>query len=380
MVKQPTQEQLWACLARCLLFDEPAIKWTKLLAQVAKLIKNGPTDIADEPLPAQQQMFCDVFGGNEDKLPPRIFNIVLALEDIDRFEDSCFFNWYLSSVAEANSSVRSVPLCDGLVKQLGLSKGAAIWLEHAYWTVPDWSAALSEGPWNDDSLAGFVADCLNPHLSAEESCETVLAMRETFRSLLKRGRKALPSSFQPELILLVEGVTEAILIPRFAKLLSADLDALVIIACGGANQLLRKYIALVDITPLPICCLIDKDADEQIAMVQQIHRPDKDAIHVWREGEIEDALGIDILLRYLNLFLSENGASSPVSLGEMASRGSHSVDLDRLWRARGLGDFDKVGFARYVADHIVAEEIPQQVRQLIGTLKGLAGVRNHDRR
>lgn len=359
------------------MFDEPALKWSKLLAQVSKLLKNGPPDIEDEPLSVQQDLFCEVFGGNQESIASRIFNLVLALEDIERFDDSCFFNWSLSSKVEAAATRAQPAIVGELSSYLSLNEGGIAWLEHACRATPDWTAVLTPGCWSSDVLAQFVIDCLQSP-SSTINVENVLAMRAKFKSSVAQRRKQLPSHFQPNQILLVEGATESILIPRFADLLKADLDALAVIPCGGANQLVRKYIALADITPMPICCLIDKDADEQSSAIKPILRDNKDALHVWSEGEIEDALGQDILLRYLNLFLSEHGNSSPLNLAEIQSNGERKIDFDRIWRTRGLGDFDKVGFARYVAQHISAEEIPLQIRQLIATLRSLAEVRKDD--
>lgn len=362
------------------MFDEPPIKWTRLLTQVSKLLKNGPPDLADEPLASQQEVFRAVFGSQQNIAASRVFNAVLALEEAERFEDACFYNWYLS-FAETEDVDRTSALAQEITKHFGLPQGAALWLEHACSAVPDWCGLLESGPWTEEPLALFVADCLRPHLSAPESVDTVLLMQQTFRDLLRKRRNELSTNFQPNVVLLVEGVTESILIPRIAQLLNAKLVGMAIIACGGANQLLRRYIGLIDVTPLPVFCLIDRDADEPIATIRQLLRTEKDSLHVWQEGEIEDALGMEILLRYLNLFLSETGASAPISLRDMETAGKNrTVDLDRVWRARGLGDFDKVGFARYVAEHISADEIPPQMRQLVANLKTLAGAQDNERR
>ena len=264
-----------------------------------------------------------------------------------------------------------------MCEQLQLGPGEAAWLAHAWLTAPDWTVLITEGPWDDDPLAAFVQDCLKPFWSADETVASFAAMKEHFCQQLVDHRPKLPASFQPQMLLLVEGATEAILIPHFASLLKAQTNSVAIQSCGGANQLLRKYIVLSDITRMPIWCLMDRDADEQISAVQELLRAGKDELHVWQEGEIEDALSADVLLRHLNLFLSEHGAPNPVVTDELDLKGRRTSTLDRVWRSRGLGDFDKVGFARYLADHMTPSEVPEQVKHLIRMMVSHVGARKH---
>jgi hypothetical protein len=44
--------------------------------------------------------------------------------------------------------------------------------------------------------------------------------------------------------------------------------------------------------------------------------------------------------------------------------------LDRLWRNRGLGDFDKVGFAEFQAARLKhVQDVPEEGRKLMDTIK-----------
>lgn len=361
-----------------MLFEEPTTKWTKLLAQVSKHVKSGVADAAEAPLAEQQMLFRDVFGGEEELPVSRLFNMVLALEEIDRFEDACFYNWHMSFIAEEKTEEKT-DFPHETAAALSLGPGESAWLEHSWLAAPEWIVLLSHGPWEGDPLANFVRQCLEPFVGAEETVASLLMMRAHFRELLKALRPRLQANFQPEIVLLVEGATEAILIPRFASLLKIDANVILIVACGGAKQLLRRYIALSDITRLPVWCLMDRDADEQISAVQEILRPSKDQLHVWHDGEIEDSLAVAVLLRHLNMFLSEHGASSPVLPDEFEDNASRTSSLDRIWRARGLGDFDKVGFAKYLADHMTSAEVPDQVKHLLRLMISHVGAANNGR-
>lgn len=378
LVKQPALDQLWNCLSRCLLFEEPATKWTKLLGQVSKHVKTGTADLSDAPLGEQEALFRDVFGGDEPLPVSRLFNMVLALEEIERFEDAAFYNWHMSFIAEIPSTEES-EFPQIVAKELELGEGEAAWLAHSWRAAPEWIIVLSHGPWEGDELAEFVRDCLEPFVGAEESIASLLSMRQHFHERLSMRRSRLPAAFQPEVILLVEGATESILIPHFASLLKIECNGVLLIACGGAKQLERRYIALSDITRLPIWCLMDRDAEEQITAVRELLRLPKDQLHIWQNGEIEDSLGTDVLLRHVNAFLSEHGSSSPILLDDLDAKTSRTTSLDRVWRSRGLGDFDKVGFARYLAEHMNASEVPDQVKHMLKLLISQVGTGKNGR-
>ncbi|MBY0546067.1 MAG: hypothetical protein K2W95_02130 [Candidatus Obscuribacterales bacterium] len=349
-----------------------------MLTQVSKHVKNGAADASAASLVEQQMLFRDVFGGEEELPVSRLFNMVLALEEIDRFEDACFYNWHMSFVAEEAVPEKSdFPSEVALALQLG--PGESAWLEHSWLAAPEWIVLLSHGPWEGDPLGDFVRQCLEPFVGAEETVPSLLAMREHFRDRLSAMRSRLQANFQPEIVLLVEGATEAILIPHFATLLKIDANVVLILACGGAKQLQRRYIALSDITRLPVWCLMDRDADEQIAAVQELLRPAKDQLHVWHDGEIEDSLSVAVLLRHLNMFLSRLGAASPVLPDEFEADVSRTSSLDRIWRSRGLGDFDKVGFAKYLAEHMSSTEVPEQVKHLLRLMISHVGAAKNGR-
>ncbi|MFX5336321.1 hypothetical protein ABTD37_20165, partial [Acinetobacter baumannii] len=76
----------------------------------------------------------------------------------------------------------------------------------------------------------------------------------------------------------------------------------------------------------------------------------------------------DQMVELTNAYFDETGASSiyaDVTLKEFDAP-QNQESLEKLWRKRNLGSFDKVGFARVIAEHINdPSEIPDDLRELI---------------
>ena len=255
-------------------------------------------------------------------------------------------------------------------------------LAQAWNVVPYWRVLESFGPWANDPLAEFVGSLLRKfdRMKLELSIESALSCETEFEKILLIAREKLPNSFQPALLVLVEGITETILLPKFLELSASSRTrqdsnsarttdpAAMFLACGGANQLLRKYLHLQDVTRLPILCVVDHDAVDQIKTIADVKR-DIDHLHVWSVGEIEDTFTREILLDSLNHYLQTLGASDLLMAKDLA--GYHRTELlNKLWRNRGLGDFDKVGFAQFHVARIKhINDVPGEGRMLMDTIK-----------
>jgi hypothetical protein len=102
-------------------------------------------------------------------------------------------------------------------------------------------------------------------------------------------------------LILVEGTTEEVLLPVFAKATGLDLSQgqLLLLSAGGKNQvflLYKKYAALLNV---PIVMLLDNDAEDQLMAHQQEIRP-QDLTTILPEGEMEDAYPLPLLIRTIN--------------------------------------------------------------------------------
>jgi len=341
-------------------------------------------------------------------VPELLLTAVLAFEDFAMFEPLAFESWQkqvLPSVASHPTGSVATELFDSArLRAIGLGEGAeagvekidqtsralfgralemgystaqALWLSTSIWMRPSWSRLRVYGEWSTDARVRFLLAFLDraSRLGGSSCLERLTEARAVFQSMVSESRSRLPGGFLPELVLLVEGPTEAMLLPFFAKSLGVDLAAcgVTVVAAGGANQVVRRFLELRDTVDLPIVVVLDADAGSHASTVADMLR-DKDRLHVLSAGEIEDVFEIESFVRLVNEHLSQSRLVSPISVSAFNGRERRTVVLDRLWKQRGLGRFDKIGFAGTVVNSTVPAgavpedlvQITQSVRQLLG--------------
>lgn len=190
---------------------------------------------------------------------------------------------------------------------------------------------------------------------------------------------SLPEEVLPLELLLVEGQTETILLPHFARLLGFDLrkNRILTIGRGGANQVAKRFMHYSDISKLPLICILDGDANDQKEIIEQ-HLREDDCLHSLEIGEIEDTFDVAVLLKYLNLYSSSmTGEYSPTVLetNELTEKDfpphlKRTRSLSSIWKHREMGDFDKVEFAEFIVANLTdADEIPSDLARIIEELK-----------
>lgn len=386
-ITQPSSEQIWACFQRCLAFEDPQARWERLQNLVAKQLYDDALkvrDLTQLALEFQDHLFHEVYGTNgngkeaEDggyAAASTILNVVLALEDLDNFTQIAFDSWRISLfIGRPKEIARFFPkqpddkaLID-LANDLQLSEAQHMWLQHARRAVPNWPMLFEDGPWTGDPRVSFICAQLEEMRDHKMTPQGLLTARTAFRSALAEHRKELPGNFFPQLILLVEGETESILMPHFAQLLGYNFSAMgvMLLSAGGARQVARRYFELRDVVTLPMVLCVDADAGEEIDVASEALR-ECDRLHIWKDGEIEDTLDVGVLVQQLNAFLQTTGApGGSVSPNDFPPGHRRTVLLNRLWRARGLGNFDKIGFAEVIASNLKdkAEVPPDVVRAL----------------
>lgn len=192
-------------------------------------------------------------------------------------------------------------------------------------------------------------------------------------------RAQLAPDFLPEKLLIVEGQTEAILIPLFARLSDFDLSEqrILMIAGGGANQVAKRFLSYREATKLPIASLLDGDAESQYEIICQ-HMKESDLLFSLASGEFEDTFEISRFVQLLNRYLqSMTGVNAP-SLVEFqplkkdlfSISQKRTLVLNKIWREKSLGNFDKVEFAEFVAQTIKSkDEIPKDLDAMIERMK-----------
>lgn len=158
--------------------------------------------------------------------------------------------------------------------------------------------------------------------------------------------------FPIEKVVLVEGITEEILLPKFARILGYDFDKLGInlISAGGKNQVVKLFYQFVESLKLPIFVLLDSDAVENFEEIKPKLRKD-DKVHVLEKGEFEDVLPLNLIKRTLNQIFRN---FSSVSIDDLRKDMSMTQVLGDIFKQRGL-EFKKAEFAALIGENISSE-------------------------
>jgi hypothetical protein len=349
--------RFWPLIQRLLTFDDPAYKWVnvqKILKRLGLLSNDGTWSdnldaVKDDRLQYAEQVSSLFFQKEAERFTP------IALD-----------SWRLQYGKSLNKD-----------KAKDENDSTSAWT--AALNCPTIFLALFEdGPWTDDARVILLKDMI------EAFGKNTTTNEDIFDKLLAQNRHTLPGTFLPDSIVFVEGPTESVLLPALCNANGLDLNkaGTMIVAAGGANQVVRRYMTAKETFAIPIFCILDGDAVEQAELLYQNVR-EGDGLHVLEDGEIEDLVKIDALIPLLNAFIE---SLSVAANDLMRIRSAHFPEgtsrtkvLDRLWRERSLGKFDKVGFAEFMAHELeqdlsMANHLSTDGKLLISNLKKTTGV------
>ncbi len=187
-------------------------------------------------------------------------------------------------------------------------------------------------------------------------CKDLIQLRE--QELLK---------YPIEKVLLVEGITEEILLPAFSKFLGHDFykKGIQIIPAGGKNQVVKMYYQMIEEVKLPIFLLLDKDAEENIRQITPRLR-NIDKIHLVSCGEFEDLLPKSLIVKTINNHLRNFNSISDEDFDDGMSE---VENLENIFKTKGLHEFKKAEFAKLVRDNIssnsdISAEITEIIREI----------------
>ncbi len=180
-------------------------------------------------------------------------------------------------------------------------------------------------------------------------------------------RNKFSTRFPISKVLLAEGITEEILLPKLGWLLGYDFDKMGIwvMGAGGKNQVVKTYYKLAEELKLPIFVLLDNDAKENLEQITPKLRS-QDKIHLISSGEFEDLLPTNLILKTVN---SEFQNFVTITEEEFNPELSTVNNLVEIFRIKGLHEFKKADFAQKVAENIfdvsdVSEEIKEIFEEL----------------
>ena len=222
---------------------------------------------------------------------------------------------------------------------------------------------------NDDETKKYLKNSINFDLFIpliDESCPINLRWLKAIskNTDLIKLRHENGYKFPIEKVLLVEGITEEILLPAFSKYLGFDFykEGIQIIPAGGKNQVVKMYYKLIEELKLPIFILLDKDAEENICQIKPKLR-DIDKIHLVSCGEFEDLLPKTLIIKTVNNELN-NFAS--ISQEDLDKELPTAKNLENIFKTKGLHEFKKADFAKMVKDNITEDsDISPEISSII---------------
>lgn len=363
--RKPDVNELFVAALRQLAFEEPASRFARMRKTVAKqCAKNPDTKPILRSIESNYltlaKTFGQIFGPQNVEEPSlsQILSLAIALDDLRVFSETALTIWY-QQYQHITDEVQLSAKMQALLELLGqgCSRAAQAWLRACLLATIDWRFSEWES--------------LN-QTEKKEDLERVLLVQEIFRELkadaLASGHAALPllpvevladkvyecakklaGKLRPNLLLLVEGQTEAIVLPHFARLsgLSFSQLGVEVIASGGAKQVARRYLTIKDTVRLPIVCVLDGDAEHSAELIEDALR-DCDQLVSLAVVELEDSYSYEQLLYLLQEHLARFGQTLSQCEFALPESGRRKDALNKIYRDRGLGDFDKIGFANEV--------------------------------
>lgn len=179
-------------------------------------------------------------------------------------------------------------------------------------------------------------------------------------------REKFALKFPIEKVVLVEGITEEILLPKFAKLCGYDFDkrGINLISAGGKNQVVRIFYQLADVLKLPIFVLLDSDAQANFEEIKPKLRKN-DTVYVLKNGEFEDVLPLNLIKRTLNQMLKN---LSSISIADLRRNESMTKILHYVLKEKGL-EFKKAEFAALVSENITNKDISPEIQEIVAQLR-----------
>ncbi len=176
-------------------------------------------------------------------------------------------------------------------------------------------------------------------------------------------------------VVIVEGITEEILLPEFSKKLNYDFNkyGVKIIPAGGKNQVVKLYYSLSEILKLPIFVLLDKDAFENSELINSKLRA-QDKVYLLNSGEFEDILPKELIINTINSDL-QNFAS--ITISDLNREEPMVKILEDIFKEKGLHEFKKSEFATLVKSQIGSvDDISDEIKYIVLNIKNISNEEN----
>ena len=191
-----------------------------------------------------------------------------------------------------------------------------------------------------------------------------------FYNTLSKIRTRKKLQFPVTKLVLVEGITEEILLPKFANKLGYDFDefGVFVLGAGGKSKMPSLYSTFQHYLKIPILVLLDNDAS-QIYEIVKSNLSDKDKIILINNGEFEDIVSKNLIKRSFN----ENFYDiEKVIMSELKECDSMCENIANIYKSRALGEFQKAHFAKILANNIKYDtDVSSEIEEIIAQLKAI---------
>lgn len=170
-------------------------------------------------------------------------------------------------------------------------------------------------------------------------------------------------------IILCEGITEEILLPKFSQTCGYDFNkyGIHILSAGGKNQVVKYFYNFADKLKIPIFILLDNDAKSNLMEIEPKLR-EIDKIHLLKSGEFEDLLPNSLIIKTLN-YATQNISLAPIE--DLENCTSKVEFLENFFKHRGLHEFKKSEFAQLVKENITdINDASPEIIEIIKEIKG----------
>lgn len=367
LYKQPAPDEILASALKLLAFEEPASRCARLKKLVSRQLSG---DSESQRLFKQFDalaiacQFSEIYQDQSNRSRDMLINIVIGLSDIFSFTNQAFkiwqnaINWqeHQSDLLQGQVSAEIANLLEQMVTELNLTPAQSAWLHYLACAAPGWTGLFTQTFEDMPKISAMAAIFENRSLTSVAD--------------LVAATKALTGLLRPSALLLVEGQSECIILPKAMHVMGLDLDkvGVHIIASGGVQQVVRRFLFYREIVTLPLICLLDQDASDASEIIADSLR-DIDGLLVLQSGELEDTFSDTAMLDILNGQLMRHGQSLPPESFVLPKNGKRKDALNRLFRSHGLGDFDKLEFAAVAAEKLEEQgDVPMEIKKLAGIL------------
>lgn len=167
---------------------------------------------------------------------------------------------------------------------------------------------------------------------------------------LQKNRYKYALKFPIKKLLIVEGITEEILLPVFADKIGLNFDknGIYVLGAGGKSKSPALYMKLRDKLKIPVILLFDSDAAEINENLKKSLLK-KDSTIIIEQGEFEDILSTNLIKRALN---NEYKPVTQLLKEDLRLSTKMCENIEYFYKSRHLGEFKKSKVSKIIAQNI----------------------------